>query len=207
MLFRSATPMFQKPIEFGVDLVIHSCTKYMGGHSDLIAGSVTGTDLSLEKAVLNTRTNLGCSISPHTAWLLTRGLRTLPIRMKQHQESGMKFYHGIKNHPNVSHVFFPGADDYQQKDLVQKYLKGTSGLLSLMIRGDYDRVHAALKTLEYFEEGCSWGGFESLYIMLNANDCQWNGKKEGCTMVRVSIGLEEVDTLINDFTSALNHIL
>ncbi|HBN83480.1 MAG TPA: cystathionine beta-lyase/cystathionine gamma-synthase [Clostridiales bacterium] len=202
-----ATPMFQKPIEFGVDLVIHSCTKYMGGHSDLIAGSVTGTDLSLEKAVLNTRTNLGCSISPHTAWLLTRGLRTLPIRMKQHQESGMKFYHGIKNHPNVSHVFFPGADDYQQKDLVQKYLKGTSGLLSLMIRGDYDRVHAALKTLEYFEEGCSWGGFESLYIMLNANDCQWNGKKEGCTMVRVSIGLEEVDTLINDFTSALNHIL
>lgn len=201
-----ATPLFQNPLEFGVDLVIHSCTKYMGGHSDLIAGSVTGIDPNLERMVLNTRTNLGCSISPHTAWLLTRGLRTLPLRMKQHQESGMKFYKGIKNHPAIGHIFFPGADDYLRKDLVQKYLKGTSGLIGLLIRGEYDQVHVALKTLKYFEEGCSWGGFESLYIMLNSQDCELECDTTGCTLVRLSIGLEDPDTLIQDFITALNRL-
>lgn len=199
-----ATPLFQNPMDYGVDLVIHSCTKYMGGHSDLIAGSVTGKDPILGQAVMKMRTDLGCAISPHTAWLLTRGLRTLPLRMKQHQESGKIFYQGIKGHPNVRHIFFPGSDDYPRKDLVQKYLKGTCGLLSLLIVGDYDRVHAALKTLKYFEEGCSWGGFESLYIMLSKSDYEWEGENSDCTFVRLSIGLEDPDTLVRDFTSALN---
>lgn len=202
-----ATPVFQNPIKYGVDFVIHSCTKYMGGHSDLIAGSVTGKDCCTEQAILKARTDFGCTIDPHQAWLLTRGLRTLPLRMKQHQENGLKFYQAVMNHPMVAEVFFPGAIDYPQKSLAGKYLKGTSGLLSLLIRGNFDKVHTVLKSLEYFEEGCSWGGFESLYIMLNANDYDLGCINGDCTLVRISIGLEDVDTLITDFIGTLNKLI
>jgi cystathionine gamma-lyase len=178
----------------------------MGGHSDLIAGSITGKEQSTEEAVINTRSTLGGTIDPHQAWLLTRGLRTLPLRMKQHQESGLKFCKTFINHPKIKDILYPGSENYPQKDLSKKYLSGYSGLLTLIIDGEFEKVHKALKTLEFFEEGCSWGGFESLYIMLNIKDYELDRNYEKCTMVRLSIGLEDINSLISDFENALSKI-
>ncbi len=201
-----STPIYQNPIKYGIDIVIHSCTKYMAGHSDLLAGSVTGKDICTLSALNSVRSDFGGTIDPHQAWMLTRGLRTLPLRMKQHQESAKRFCLEFADHPKIVGILYPGFEQYPQKQLADKYLSGYSGLLSLLIDSDYNNVHKALKTLEYFEEGCSWGGYESLYIMLNKSDYDLFKDYKNSTLIRISIGLEDTDTLIEDFKNALNKL-
>lgn len=192
-----STPIHQQPLKHGIDIVVHSVTKYMGGHSDLMGGAVAANH-DIIMAIRNEERCIICgTMDPHQAWLLTRGLRTLPIRLKQHEANGKKVAEFLENHPKVEKVFYPGSKTYAQPELFKKYISGTNGLMSFVPKGSKEEVEKFVGRLHYFQNGCSWGGFESLAIFI--------GGVEG-NLVRIHVGLETVDTLIADLDQALMQI-
>jgi cystathionine beta-lyase/cystathionine gamma-synthase len=198
-----ATPLFQKPIELGVDIVVHTCSKYIGGHSDVMAGAVISTadrmrDLFYRAFLLN-----GGILGPVDAWLLLRGLRTLPARMRQHEADGMLVAEFLHAHRVVSAVFHPAFDDAA---LVERQLRGTSGLLGFALaRDDFETVRAVIDRLRHFRIGVSWGGVESLVITPNrgSNGESLDAQRIPRGLIRLSIGLEGADVLIADLAQAL----
>ena len=201
-----ATPLHQQPLKHGIDIVCHTASKYMGGHSDLVAGALIARREIIESIQKYERALLGSNMDPHQSWLLTRGLRTLPVRLKRHGESAMKVARFLENNPKVEKVFYPGSDTYEQKELFDKYLTGTNGLMSFVPDADNEAIHAMVKSLDVFEEGPSWGGFESVVntpgLNPNREMLQFEGIPQG--LVRISVGLEDADTLIEDLDRALN---
>ena len=199
-----ATPLFQKPIPLGVDVVVHSASKYIGGHSDVMAGAVVaGTDLMqqiFERAfMLN-----GGILAPFEAWLLLRGLRTLPSRMRQHHEDALHVAEFLRAHDAVRRVFhpaFPGhASDHRST------LTGYSGLFAFELdTRDFDDVRGVIDSLRRFRIGVSWGGVESLVITPNrgTNGEQLDAHRIPRGLIRLSIGLEGADVLVDDLASAL----
>jgi cystathionine gamma-lyase len=204
-----ATPMFQNPICFGIDLVVHSASKYLGGHSDIIGGVVIGKKEVMAEIMHRERGMLGAVMDPHQSWLLLRGIRTLPIRMRQHQESGMLVAQFLEEHPAVSSVFYPGLKSHPQYELGSEQMSGYSGLLSFVPRGNTEQIRAFMKGLRYFEEGPSWGGFESLInspgVGISEEASRLTGIPSG--LLRISIGLERAETLIEDLDSGLRAML
>lgn len=192
-----ATPLHQNPLKYGIDIVCHTASKYMGGHSDILGGAIIARKEILDSINANERLLFGGTMDPHQAWLLLRGLRTMPLRLKQHGENAMKVAEFLENHKNVEKVFYPGSKTYDQKDLFEKYLSGTNGLMSIIPKGTKEQVMKFSKNLHYFQYGCSWGGFESLAIYLSNVPGYEN-------VVRLHIGLEDADTLIKDLDRALN---
>ena len=144
-------------------------------------------------------------MDPHQAWLLIRGLRTMPLRLKQHGANGKRVAAYLEKHPKVKQVFYPGSETFAQKELFAKYLSGTNGLMSVELFGGVDAVRKFVDHLHYFQHGCSWGGFESLVATSRADD---DGLKFGMPpyLVRLHVGLEDVDTLIADLEQALDSI-
>lgn len=203
-----ATPMYQNPLKFGVDMVVHSASKYLGGHSDIISGVVIGKKIAMEALMHNERALFGASMDPHQAWLLIRGLRTLPLRMKQHQESAKIIASFLENHSKVDRVLYPGLPSHPQYELGKQQMTGYSGLMSFIPKGEQDNVMRSMKSLHYFEEGPSWGGFESLFntpgIGISEQVSEQTGIPRG--LIRISVGLENVDSLVNDLDDALNSI-
>lgn len=203
-----ASPIFQNPLDFGIDMVVHSASKYLGGHSDIIGGVIISKKDIIDIMIGRERALLGGIMDPHQAWLLTRSLRTLPIRMGQHQENGMKMAEFLESHPKVSRVMYPGLKSHPQYDLGKKQLKGYSGLMSFIINGNPDEVITFVNSLEYFQRGPSWGGFESLIapvgVGINEETAQRTGIPQG--LIRISVGLENIDTLINCIDKGLDHI-
>lgn len=201
-----ATPLYQNPLRFGIDYVVHSASKYLGGHSDVIGGVLVGTKESLTRIMHDERGLFGAVMDPHQSWLLLRGLRTLPVRMKQHQENGMKIAEFLENHPRVARVFYPGLKSHPQHDLARKQMQGFSGLMSFIPRGTAEQVRGFIKGLRVFEEGPSWGGFESLInspgVGLNDETSKQMGIPIG--LVRISVGLERVETLMEDLDRGLS---
>lgn len=189
-----ATPLYQQPLKYGIDIVCHSATKYLGGHSDILAGAVIARREIIEQIHRNERILLGAVMDPHQAWLLARGIRTLPLRMKQHGENGKRVAAFLENHPKVKAVYYPGSATYAQPELFAKYLSGTNGLLSIVPTGTADDARRFVNRLHYFQRGCSWGGFESLALFVGTDEAP---------LVRMHIGLEAVDTLIADLEQAL----
>ncbi|HWP30738.1 MAG TPA: PLP-dependent aspartate aminotransferase family protein [Fimbriimonadales bacterium] len=200
----NASPYFQNPIEFGVDLVVHSATKYLGGHSDLIAGAVCG---SLERmSVLRNEEGLllGAILDPFAAWLLIRSLRTLALRMERHQANALRVAQFLESHPKVRKVFYPGLDSHEGRELVKKQMRGTSGLLSFQLKdASRDKAFALCNNLKLFRIGCSWGGHESLVIPFSPPS-EENAPEEW--FLRSSIGLENAEDLIKDLSQALKKI-
>jgi cystathionine beta-lyase/cystathionine gamma-synthase len=201
-----ATPLFQKPLELGVDLVIHAATKYMGGHSDVIAGAVIGSAELMKKIFYNSYLLLGGAIGPFDAWLVNRGLRTLPNRMRQHHTDALTVARFLDGRPEVRRVFHPGIA--ADPSLVEKQLSGFSGLFSFELdTDDYETVTSFIDRLELFRIGVSWGGVESLALTPNQNT---NVKALAAQQippgtVRLSIGLEGAAALIDDLDRALSH--
>mgnify|MGYP003296942374 CR=1 FL=1 len=142
---------------------------------------------------------LGNIMDPHQAWLLTRGLRTLPVRLKQHAANAAKGVEFLENHPMVEKVFYPGSKTYEQPELFEKYMTGTNGLLSFLPKGTKEDAQTFVGRLHFFQNGVSWGGFESLALFLHYDEPLEN-------LVRLHIGLENPDTLIADLDQALNRI-
>jgi cystathionine beta-lyase len=188
------TPIYQKPLELGVDLVVHSVSKYIAGHSDVIAGVIAGSAKLIEKINTNERELLGGIPGPFDAWLIMRGLRTLPVRMKQHQESGMKVASFLEKHPRIEKVNYPGLPSHPQYELGRRQMKGYSGLLSFSLDSSDEGIRKFMNSLKIFKIGVSWGGFESLVA------------KGSERFVRIAVGLEKSDDLMEDLAQAFRAI-
>ncbi len=200
-----ATPLFQKPLLLGVDLVIHSVTKYMAGHSDVVAGAIVGKRELVRTLFYDAYLLLGGALGPMDAWLAHRGLRTLPTRMLQHQVDGLAVARYLADHPRVRRVFHPALDSTSQ-ELLGSELLGTSGLFSFELATEsYSRLCAFLNSLKLFKLGVSWGGVESLAIAPfrgdNAKGLAAQNMPTG--LVRLSVGLEGSQLLIDDLGRAL----
>jgi cystathionine beta-lyase len=198
-----ATPLFQQPARWGIDLVIHSGTKYIGGHSDFLLGLVAGSGVLL-KRVHSMATLLGATISPEDAFLGARGLRTLPLRMHRHQESALAVARFLEDQGCVERVLHPGLSSFPGHDLARRQMQGTSGLFSFVLKGDVRRF---INALRIFSLGVSWGGHESLVFPADVNLPKNPGPgKRGDIppgLIRLSIGLEEPGDLIADLEQAL----
>lgn len=193
-----ATPLHQQPLKYGIDIVCHTASKYLGGHSDIVAGALAARREIIESIQEKERHLFGSNMDPHQSWLLIRGLRTLPLRLRQHGENAKKIAAYLENHPKVKKVFYPGSASYEQPELFEKYLSGTNGLMSFVPNGTEKQVKDFICSLRCFQNGCSWGGFESLCIFLGGD-----GRKVPENLVRIHVGLEDVNTLIADLDAAL----
>lgn len=203
-----STPIFQKPLDFGIDVVMHTMTKYIGGHSDLIGGVLISKDEEFMRKIMVQRDWFGGVLGPMEAWLAIRGLRTLDVRMQKHYETGMKVAQYLENHPKIKRVFYTGLPSHPQYELARKQQSGECGLLSVEVEGDVSAVETFVDNLKIFEKGCSWGGFESLAIAFTYNwtEEQLAFHELNRNIVRLHCGLEGAENLIADLEQALNKI-
>ena len=202
------SPIFSNPLDMGADIVMHTASKYMGGHSDIIGGMLAVRDEELANAIVTNRELFGGIIGPMEAWLIIRGLRTLSVRVKAHEEVAMKVATYLENHPKVAKVYYTGLKSHPQYDLVQKQQKGSTGLMTFEIKGSTEDAKKVVNSLRVFKIGVSWGGFESLACMphmrCDEQTCRWLGG--GQNLIRIHCGLEGVDALIADLAQALEKI-
>lgn len=205
-----ATPLFQRPLELGVDLEIHSCSKYFGGHSDLVGGVLIGRSDDLESISVREVELLGGSMAPFDAWLLTRSLRTLPLRIRQHEANALAVARFLESHPSVRTVRYPGLESHPQHELAQRQMSGTTGLLGFALdTDDLNAIKQFVNGLAIFQIGVSWGGHESLIyapVISALKEFSPDRFAElGITAgdMRISVGLEHADDLIADLRQAL----
>jgi cystathionine beta-lyase/cystathionine gamma-synthase len=199
-----ATPLFQKPIDHGVDIVVHSASKYLGGHSDVMAGAVVSTAERMERIFYRAYLLNGGVLAPSEAWLLLRGLRTLPTRLRQHEEDGLRVAGFLRDHPAVGAVHHPAFAGRPTAE--EAGLRGSTGLFSFeLAEGGREAVTRVIDALERFRIGVSWGGTESLVISPHrpGNDAALAERGLPSGVIRLSVGLEGADALIEDLDAAL----
>lgn len=205
-----ATPINQNPIELGVDIVIHSGTKYLSGHSDTVAGVLCASKNITKKIFASEYMTLGGVISPMNAWLLLRGLRTLPLRMQRMAETTPKIVAFLSNHPKIEQVFYPFDEKNPQFELAKKQMKQGTGQFTIALKTDnQQKIERFCESLQHFLLAVSWGSYESLIFPACALPLQVGNYKTGDlkpNWVRFSVGFEEAETLITDLDTALQHI-
>lgn len=206
------TPVLQRPFELGADVIIHSCTKFLNGHSDLLAGILVFKQQSLADEVLWWANNIGTASSSFDSYLLQRGLRTLTVRVLSQQESALKIVDFLHKHPKIATVHHPSLPSTQGHELAKKQQKGFGSLLSFELKGDADKMPLFISQLKIFTLAQSLGGTESLIChpttMTHSGMSAEARKTAGVSdqLLRISVGLEEVDDLIADLDNALNAI-
>jgi cystathionine gamma-lyase len=202
------TPIFSNPLDLGADIVMHTTSKYMGGHSDVIGGMLAVRDEELANTIVTNRELLGGIIGPMEAWLVIRGLRTLSVRVKAHEEVAMQIAQYLENHPKVDKVYYTGLKSHPQYALAQKQQRGNTGLITFEIKGTAEEAKKVVNSLKIFKIGVSWGGFESLacmpHLRQDQETCEWLGGAQH--LIRIHCGLEGVDALIADLEQALAKI-
>lgn len=194
------TPLFMKPFELGMDVSIHSATKYISGHSDLMMGVLSCRDVHYKK-LQQTFRNLGACPSGDDCYLALRGLRTLSVRLKQHYKNGLLVAQWLRDRPEVAEVLHPALPDAAGHDLWKRDFSGAPSLFSIVLKQNYshEKLALMLDDLQYFGMGYSWGGFESLIISCHPEKIRTATKWERAgTVLRLHIGLENVDDLIAD---------
>ena len=197
-----ATPLFFPAIKAGVDVAILAGTKYVGGHADLMLGSVTATEQFYEKLQTGAW-DLGHAVSPDDAWLASRGIRTMALRLNRHQESALRIAHWLKEQPQVGRVLHPALADCPGHQFWKRDFEGASGLFSFELKdGDRSTRSAFIDSLELFGIGYSWGGFESL--VLPADPHRTVSAPPAENLVRLHVGLEDPDDLIADLAAAFD---
>ncbi|KXS51147.1 MAG: cystathionine gamma-synthase, partial [Marinobacter sp. T13-3] len=203
-----ASPINQKPLDLGADLSLHSASKYLGGHSDITAGALM-TSQALAEPVAAWRKNLGQLIAPETAALLSRSLRTLPVRIRQHNENALAVAQAMEKHPKVSKVHYPGLPSFDDHELAKQQMTGFGGMLSIEVAGGREAAATVADNLKVFLLATSLGGVESLvsqpsatsHYGLSPEEREKRGIGEG--MLRLSVGLEDAEDLIEDLQQAL----
>jgi len=201
-----ATPIFQNPIDYGIDIVVHSVSKYLGGHSDVVAGAIIGRKEDIVHIFRTEFQNIGTVPDPFMAWLVLRGLRTLHVRMPAHYENTLKVIDFLKNEEKVTEINYPFFEGNPQHKLAKQQMRGGSGLFSFKIRTDSeDDIAKFTDSLKFFKRAVSWGGYESL-VMPYAVTRSGSDNKDNLSLVRVHIGLEEPELLIDDLNQALRKI-
>lgn len=200
-----ATPIFQNPLTLGIDVVVHSTSKYLGGHSDVVSGAVIASQKIIDDIFNAEHQFIGGKMAPFEAWLILRGLRTLPIRMERHQSSTHKVIEFLKTKPQVKEILYP-----HNNPIAKKQMTGFSGLFSIVLDTDGQGARDFIDRLKYFSIGVSWGGFESLayapIISLSKEMSEEKLKASGIHpgLIRLYIGLEDPEDLIEDLKQALN---
>ena len=206
-----ATPINSRPSEFGIDLVLHSGTKYLGGHTDLICGVAAGP-AELISRIKETRTTLGGVMDPHAAFMLLRGIKTLAVRVERQNESALRIAEHLARHPKVRSVNYPFLRGHPQRGLAMEQMRGGGGVLSFEVEGTGDDAKRVSEALRLFTLAPSLGGVESLvsipvltsHAMISPEHRQKMGVTE--QMVRLSVGIESADDLIEDLDQALTAV-
>lgn len=206
------TPYFQKPLELGADIVIHSTTKYVGGHSDSLGGAVVVSDDKLHEKIAAIQNNAGAVLSPFDSYLNLRGLKTLSLRMERHQENAMRIADYLDKHPSVSKVYYPGLASHPGHEVIKNQARGFGGVVSFEIKGDIGTAKTFLDNVKLFTLAESLGGVESLielpalmtHASLSAEVREQIGIKD--TLIRVSVGIEDADDLIADLGQAFGSL-
>lgn len=201
------TPLYQKPIALGIDMVLQSATKFIGGHSDVVAGVLSGTRQMMKKIFDSELLNMGNGITPFNAWLLIRGLRTLPIRLERISATTTKVVNYLKNHPQVEEVLFPFDPSFPQYDLARKQMTGACGLVTIVMKAEkMQQIVTFCESLRHILMAVSWGGHESLAIPRCASILpdNFDARNREHKMIRFYVGLEDPDYLIADFEQAFN---
>ena len=203
------TPIYQRPVEYGIDLTLQSATKYIGGHSDTVAGVLSGSKKMIERIFNSEYMNIGSGISPFNAWLLIRGLRTLPIRLTHISQTTSSVIHFLKQHPLVENLLFPFDENFPQLALAKRQMQGACGLLSFCIKATtIEQIEKFCESLQHIMMAVSWGGHESLIIPKCAGikPANFDAHNKDHRMIRLYVGLEEADYLIKDLRQAFEKI-
>ncbi|HEY6911479.1 MAG TPA: cystathionine gamma-synthase [Myxococcales bacterium] len=204
-----ATPFFQRPLELGIDIVAHSMTKYLNGHSDVVAGALVLRRDDLHEKLAFLQNAVGAVPGPMDSFLVLRGLKTLHVRMERHQENARTVAEALRRHPKVLRVTWPGLEDHPQHALARQQMKGFGGMLTFVIKGGLPAARAFLKSLRLFAVAESLGGVESLIehpaIMTHASVPEDARRKLGIDdgFIRISVGIENGQDLVDDLTQAL----
>ena len=201
-----ATPINLRPLEHGLDLVIHSATKYLGGHNDLLAGAVIGSRETLAR-IEEARGVLGGVSSPHDAYLLLRGLKTLDLRVRRQNENGLRVAQFLEGHPAVRRVYYPGLPSHPDYEIARRQMTGFGGVVSFQIEGDMDKTGRFMDRLRLPYIGPTLGGVESIaqqqaiFVSLDPGERRATGIEDN--LVRYALGIEDADDLIADLDQAL----
>jgi len=204
-----STPFFQKPLLLGADIVVHSTTKYINGHSDVIGGAVVLNDTELYEKILLVQKTVGAVPSPFDCWLTLRGLKTLALRMRQHEKNAIETALFLRRHSNVDEVFYPGLEGHSGHEIVKKQMTGYGGLVSFRIKGGLKEANVFFRKLKIFQLADSLGGVESLAnysaLMTHESYPVELRNKIGVTdnLIRLSVGIEHIDDLLEDLQNAL----
>jgi cystathionine beta-lyase/cystathionine gamma-synthase len=201
-----ASPYFQNPLALGADLVMHSCTKYLGGHSDLVAGMLIVNDSGLHDRLHQARRHTGGVLGPFDAWLLHRGVKTLAVRMEAHQRNALGVARFLEGHPSIRKTHYPGLESHPQHDLARRQMRGFGGMVTVEMRGGPEAARRFATSLRVFTSAVSLGGVESLVEIphfMTHKSMQGSDVAIDPGTVRLSVGLEHEDDLIADLEQAL----
>ena len=201
------SPLYQKPIEMGIDMVMQTATKYIGGHSDTLGGVLSGTNAMMKKIFDSEYLNIGSGIQPFNAWLLIRGLRTLPARIDRITKTSLEVLKFLKSHPKIESVIFPLDESFPQYQLAKQQMSGACGLMTMVLKlNKREEIVKFCESLQHIMMAVSWGGHESLVIPkcsgIPISDFDPSNPEH--RYVRLYVGLEEADYLIRDLGQALD---
>lgn len=202
------SPYFQKPLDLGADIVIHSATKYLGGHSDVVGGALVTNDEKIHERMKFCQKSVGAIPGPFDSWLTLRGIKTLAVRMKQHQENASKLAEWLENHPQVEKAIYPGLASHPHHQLAKEQMSGFGGMVSFVIRGGLEAARIVLENTKVFFLAESLGGVESLIehpaIMTHASIPKERRDEIGISdgLIRLSVGIEAYEDLKADLEQA-----
>lgn len=204
-----ASPYFQQPLALGADVVMHSTTKYIGGHSDVVGGIAITNDAAIADVIKFHQNAVGGVPGPHDAWLTMRGAKTLALRMKQHAENAQAVAEFLEAHPEVDRVYYPGLASHPQHELAKRQMSGFGGMVSFVLRGPQSRALDFAHRLKYFSLAESLGGVESLIChparMTHGSIPKEDRERRGVTdgLLRLSVGIEDISDLIEDLGAGI----
>ena len=201
-----STPLFQQPIKHGIDLVVHTASKYLGGHSDVVAGACCGSKEMIGKIFANEFLTLGGILSPFNAWLILRGLRTLPVRMEHVSRVTQEIIAFLQTQPKVKKIYYPMLRNNEQFSLAQSQMSKGSGLFTVEVDSTTEAIEDFCNSLTYWRMAVSWGGFESLIIPSCTFVRPGLYSSLPPTLIRFSTGLEDAETLIRDIEKNIHRL-
>jgi cystathionine gamma-synthase len=203
-----ATPINTNPLSLGADLVVHSATKYIGGHADALGGVLCGTQALVEKAFAYREIN-GATLHPMAAYLMIRGLKTLALRIERQNENALRIARYLKTHPKIEDVFYPGLESHANHAIAQKQMRGYGGMMSFFLKGDFEAVRRFLPSLKYAHIAANLGPVETVAgpprttSHVEVSEAQRAAMGIPESLIRYSVGIEDVDDLIADLEAAL----
>lgn len=207
-----ASPYFQRPLELGADLVVHSTTKYLGGHSDVVGGAILTNRADLFETLKFHQNALGAVPGPFDSWLVLRGIKTLAVRMREHEKNAMAIAKFLEKHEAIERVYYPGLPSHPQHELAKRQMHGFGGMVSCVVKGGLQNAKKVLQSTKLFALAESLGGVESLighpatmtHASIPKEDREARGIVDG--LIRLSVGIEDQDDLLADLQNALSHV-